>query len=72
MNIELLQGIAKSDYRKNLVAYLKQVQDHVADIRNGNYTNETRVATIETIQKLLVDKLHTMSGVVNKDKDNYF
>lgn len=71
MNSELLKGIAQSDYRKNLVAYLKEVQAHVADIRNGKDTNETRLATVKAIQELLIDKLHTLSGEVKPNLDSY-
>lgn len=63
--------MAQSDYRKNLVTYLKEVQNHVADIRNGTYDNETRKATVDVIQKLLIDKLHTLSGETSKDNDSW-
>jgi len=71
MNIELLKGIARSDYKKNLTAYLKETQAYVADIRNGTYDNEVRKATIDVIQKLLIDKLHTLSGEVVRNIDDY-
>jgi len=71
MNTELLKGIAKSDYGKNLVVYLKEVQSYVADIRNGTYDNATRLQTVDVIQKLLLDKLHTLSGDVTYNKDDY-
>lgn len=71
MNNELIKSIAQSDYKKNLVEYLKDVQGYMADIRNGNYPNEVRIATVEVIQKLLIDKLHTLSGDVNPNSDDY-
>lgn len=71
MNIELIKSIAQSDYRDNLTNYLKQVQAYVADIRNGTYDNATRLATVKTIQELLIDKLHTLSGDVEKLSDDY-
>lgn len=71
MNNDLILSIAQSDYKKNLTEYLKEVQAYVADIRNGSYSNEVRVATIDVIQKLLIDKLHTLSGDVNHNVDDY-
>lgn len=71
MNNDLILSIAQSDYRKNLTEYLKEVQAYVSDIRNGSYSNEVRLATIEVIQKLLIDKLHTLSGDVNPNVDDY-
>lgn len=71
MNNDLILSIAQSDYKKNLTEYLKQVQAYVSDIRNGSYPNEVRLATIEVIQKLLIDKLHTLSGDVNPSIDDY-
>jgi predicted transcriptional regulator len=71
MNTDLIKGIAQSDYRKNLTLYLKEVQTYVADIRNGTYDNDVRKATIEAIQKLVIDKLHTLSGEVVSSSDDY-
>ena len=71
MNIELIKSVAQSDYRKNLTLYLKEVQAYVADIRNGTYDNATRLATVDAIQKLLIDKLHTLSGEITINKDDY-
>jgi len=71
MNNDLILSIAQSDYKNNLSEYLKQVQAYVSDIRNGSYSNEVRLATIEVIQKLLIDKLHTLSGDVHKNVDDY-
>lgn len=71
MNNDLILSIAQSDYRKNLTEYLKQVQAYVADIRNGTYDNDVRKATIDVIQKLLIDKLHTLSGDVVSNNDDY-
>jgi hypothetical protein len=71
MNTELLQGIARSDYKNNLVAYLKEVQAYVADIRNGSYTNETRLATVDAIERLLIGQLKVLSGEVKNNLDDY-
>jgi hypothetical protein len=71
MNHELLQGIARSDYKTNLVAYLKEVQAYVADIRNGSYSNETRLATVDAIEKLLIGQLKVLSGEVKNNLDDY-
>ena len=71
MNHELLQGIARSDYKNNLVTYLKEVQAYVADIRNGTYTNETRLATVDAIERLLIGQLKVLSGEVKSNLDDY-
>ena len=71
MNHELLQGIARSDYKNNLVNYLKEVQAYVADIRNGSYTNETRLATVDAIERLLIGQLKVLSGEVKSNLDDY-
>jgi hypothetical protein len=71
MNPELLQGIARSDYKNNLVAYLKEVQAYVADIRNGSYSNETRLATVDAIERLLIGQLKVLSGEVKNNLDDY-
>jgi hypothetical protein len=71
MNTELLKGIANSDYKGNLVKYLKEVQAYVADIRNGSYSNETRLATVDAIEKLLIGQLKVLSGEVKDNLDDY-
>lgn len=71
MDTEKIKRIARSDLSKVLVEYLKDVQGYIADIRNGTYTNETRIAAVDVIQKLLIDKLHTLSGNISQNKDDY-
>jgi len=71
MNIELLRGISKSDYAKNLVVYLRQLENHVADIRNGDFSNETRKQTIDVIEELLVRKIISMSDDRIGEDENY-
>lgn len=71
MNTELLQGIARSDYKNNLVTYLKEVQAHLADIRNGSWTNETRLAAVGAIESLLIEKLRVLSGEKSNNTDDY-
>jgi len=68
---KLLKGISKSDHKVNLVKYLEQVKDELADIRKGSYTNETRKAAIDIIDKLLLDKLRINSQTVDKEIDDY-
>jgi predicted transcriptional regulator len=71
MNKELLKGIAKSDYKHNLITYLKEVQHEIADIRNGNYTNEARIAAVEAIEKHLIGELRVQSGEKKDNFDDY-
>jgi hypothetical protein len=71
MNLDLLKGIANSDYRNNLVAYLKGVQNYVADIRNGDFSNETRKATVDVIEKMILSKLNMLSDRPESNSDSY-
>ena len=71
MNSDLIKGIAQSDHKNNLIKYLKEVQSYVADIRNGTYDNSTRIATVEALQKLLIDRIQALSGEVSKNNDDY-
>ena len=62
MNSDLIKFIAENDVtRKNVVAYLKEVQNYVADVRNGDYTKETRLQTVNVIEDLLIKKLNVLS-----------
>ncbi len=68
---KLISALSKSDYKKNLVIYLEQVKNEVADIRKGNYSTETRGAVIEVIDKLILNKIKVKSGRVNKSIDDF-
>jgi hypothetical protein len=68
---KLIESVAKSDFKGNFLKYLEQVKSEVADIRNGNHTNETRKAVIEIIDELIVNKIKVMSGEVRADWDDY-
>ncbi len=68
---KLLKGISKSDHKANLVKYLEQVKDFVADIRNGEYTNETRKAVVDAIDNLILAKLRVNSQTVDKNDDDW-
>jgi hypothetical protein len=66
MNTELIRFIAENDVtRKNVVAYLKQVQDEIADVRRGDYSTETRLQSIQVIEDLLIKKLNVLSRTNN-------
>ena len=70
ISTELIRFIAENDVtRKNVVAYLKQVQDEIADVRQGDYSKETRLQSIEVIETLLIKKLNAMSNRGNKDEE---
>ena len=63
INTELIKFIAENEpTRKNVVTYLRQVQDFVADVRNGDYSKETRLQTCEVIEDLLIKKLSVLSN----------
>ncbi len=68
---KLLRAISKSDYKVNLVIYLEQVKDEVADIRKGDYSNETRKAVVAIIDDLILAKLRVNSQSVDKEIDDY-
>lgn len=62
INTELIRFIAENDVtRKNVVTYLKQVQDEIADVRQGDYSKETRLQSIQVIEDLLIKKLNVLS-----------
>jgi len=63
MNTELIRFIAENDVtRKNVMAYLKEVQDYIADVRNYEATTETRLLAIAAIEDLLVKKLNVLAN----------
>jgi hypothetical protein len=69
MNKDLLQGIINSSNRQNLVEYLKQVQSYIADIRNGEYSTETRKMSVDVIEKLLINKLKSPQDIESNTDD---
>lgn len=71
MNIELLKGIATSGYKESLVEYLKEVQQEIADIRNGNYSNEARLLAVNIIQEKLIGQLRVLAGETTPEIDNW-
>lgn len=71
MNIELLKGIAVSDYKENLIKYLKEVQQNIADIRNGNYSNEARIVAIDAIERHIIGQIRVLSGEQTNSIDNW-
>lgn len=73
MDNTVLEIIAKSPYKDDLVTYLKQLQDYVADVRNGEYDPKTRLQTVDVIEHQLVQKLVGLSkGVVKyREEENY-
>lgn len=71
MDTNLIEAIAKSDYKGNLVKLLEQIKSQVADIRVGNYTNETRKAVIEVIDEMILKKIRTLEEEPKRDVDDY-
>lgn len=67
---KLAEAIAKSDFKGNLFTFLKQVKDEVADIRNGEYTYETRKAVIEVIDNLIINKIRPLKEMSEKKVDD--
>lgn len=68
---KLIEAVAKSDYKENLVRYLEQVKSEVADIRNGSIPNDVRLATIGVLDEFILKKLRVMSGEIKKEVDEY-
>jgi len=70
MNTELIRFIAENDVtRKNVVTYLKQVQDEIADVRQGDYSKETRLQSIQVIEDLIIKKLSVLSRKNNGEDE---
>jgi hypothetical protein len=57
----LLEAVAKSGHKENWIKLLNEVKNQVADIRKGNYSNETRKAVIEVIDSMILDKIKVLS-----------
>ena len=69
MNTELITFIAENDVtRKNVITYLKELQGEIADVRNYDYTSETRLLSIQVIEDLFIKKLNVLSRT-NKGED---
>ncbi len=64
----LAEAIGKSDFKNLLFTYLKQVKDEVSDIRNGDYSLETRKAVVEIIDNMIINKIRPMSKKVETQK----
>ena len=70
MNTELIRTIAENEpLRKNVVAYLKQVQDEIADVRQGDYTAEARLCAVNLIDTLIIKKLNVLSPRDKQDEE---
>jgi len=62
MNTELIRFIAENEVtRKNVVTYLRELQGEIADVRNYDYTSETRLLAIQVIEDLFIKKLSVLS-----------
>lgn len=66
----ITEAIAKSDFKNLLFKLLEQVKNEVADIRNGEYSYETRKAVIDTIDNLIVNKIRPMKQQIEKKPDD--
>ncbi len=64
----LAEAIGKSDFKNLLFQYLTQVKNEVSDIRNGEYTLETRKAVVEIIDNMIINKIRPMSKKVETQK----
>ena len=70
MNTELIRTIAENEpLRKNVVTYLKQVQDEIADVRQGDYTAEARLCAVNLIDTLIIKKLNVLSPRDKQDEE---
>ena len=69
MQTELIRFIAENDVtRKNVITYLRELQGEIADVRNYDYTSETRLLAIQVIEDLFIKKLNVLSRT-NKGED---
>ena len=73
MDNNIIEIIAKSPYKDDLVSYLKGVQDHIADVRYGSYDIDARKQACEVIETQLIQKLVGMSkGVVKYNEEQTY
>ena len=67
---KLIEAVAMSDYKGNLLTLLRQLKDEVADIRVGKYTNETREAVMQIIDDRLINKMRVyVKGEEKKEEE---
>ncbi len=65
------QKVLKS-FKGNTVflSYLDKVGDWICDVRNGNYTVETRNLVYKVIKEHLIDKIK-LNSVINRPNDDF-
>lgn len=73
MNEVFIENLAKSTTGKDLIKYLKEVEQHYADIRNLNgVPAEVRIDALKIFREALLDKLLVMSGEIDPpNNDDY-
>ena len=59
---ELIKEISNSGYKETILTLLDEVKNYIADARNGDYTTETRKASIEAIDRVLYNKIKSVSN----------
>lgn len=70
INTELIKFIAENEpLKKNVVAYMRQVQDEIADVRNGTYSIETRLQSVTVIEEFIIKKLSVLSRKNNGEDE---
>lgn len=69
----IIEIIAKSPYKDDLIAYLKGVQDKLADVRVGEYDPQARVQACQIIETELIQRLVGLSkGVVKYSEEEIY
>ena len=73
MDESFIENLAKSVTGKDLIKYLKGVEQHYADIRNLNgVPAEVRIDALKIFREALLDKLLVMSGEIDPpNNDDY-
>jgi hypothetical protein len=66
MNSELLKGLIASGHDRNLLAYIVELQNYLADVRNGDYSIETRKQSVQVIEDLLVQKIKIIASKIKE------
>jgi len=55
--------LANSPVGESLIRYIEEIQAKIADVRfKPELTNETRIAVIEVLDKMIITKLKVLKG----------
>lgn len=73
MNEAFIENLAKSTTGTDLIKYLKEVENHYADIRNLNgVPAEVRIDALKIFRETLLDKLLLLRGEIDPPNNDEY